>query len=548
MRRIGTTVLVATLVVLAGCAGGGDGGLSGGGDGGSGMSGDAAKVGLAAGGAQDATAFRNNVREGYVPQPTDVTYEGLFHDYYFDTGQESSCEELFCPSYSRAVSRDPVSNQSERYVAVGLNSGLSQADFERKRLNVVVVVDTSGSMGSPFDQYYYDGGERKQVESAQRKMAAARDAVRTMTDHLEADDRLGIVAYDDNARVVQKVSPVGEMGDGQIDRRIDSLNAGGSTNLDAGMRTATEMLRPYARPDDPEVETRVIYVTDAQPNTGQIGADALERRLSNRAEEGIHSTFVGVGVDFNTRLVESIYSTRGANYYAVHSPRQFRDRMAEGFDYMVTPLVYDLSLSVEGQGYEIAKVYGTDSDASTGELMHVNTLFPSRREGNKTEGGVVLLELERTGSDPTLELTASYENRAGETHETTRTVTFENRAAPYYESTGVRKAVALSRYATAVRNWAAYERAQRSGGEAEEPAEGIEYRELGRWEQNSVPLQVSQPYDERLETVEAYLRAEREALGAERMDRDIAILEQITSNGGTSEEAGATQNEAVAAD
>jgi Ca-activated chloride channel family protein len=39
---------------------------------------------------------------------------------------------------------------------VGLDSGLQAADFKRKRLNLVVLLDVSGSMGSPFDQYYYD--------------------------------------------------------------------------------------------------------------------------------------------------------------------------------------------------------------------------------------------------------------------------------------------------------------------------------------------------------------------------------------------------------
>lgn len=64
------------------------------------------------------TAFRQNVREGYVPQPTDITYEGLFHDYYFDTGSDRTCDQLFCPSYSRAVTRDSLSNETERYVSV----------------------------------------------------------------------------------------------------------------------------------------------------------------------------------------------------------------------------------------------------------------------------------------------------------------------------------------------------------------------------------------------------------------------------------------------
>lgn len=33
---------------------------------------------------------------------------------------------------------------------------MKAADFARKQLNLVVVLDVSGSMGSPFDSYYYD--------------------------------------------------------------------------------------------------------------------------------------------------------------------------------------------------------------------------------------------------------------------------------------------------------------------------------------------------------------------------------------------------------
>ena len=29
--------------------------------------------------------FRENIAAGYLPLPTDVTYEGIVKDYYFDT-------------------------------------------------------------------------------------------------------------------------------------------------------------------------------------------------------------------------------------------------------------------------------------------------------------------------------------------------------------------------------------------------------------------------------------------------------------------------------
>jgi len=506
----------------------------------------AEQVGYAVGGAQDATAFRRNVAEGYVPQPTDVTYEGLFHDYYFETGSAGECEQLFCPSYSRAVSTDPLSNESERYMTVGLNSNLTEADFERKPLNLVIVLDTSGSMEEAFDRYYYDGGERQPVESTQRKMRAATDAVASMTSHLGEDDRLGVVTYANHARVFQPMTDVDGLDRERFRSRLAGIRAQGSTNLDAGMRTARAMLDPGTESSDPaedapdssaanesDRETRIIYVTDAMPNTGQTGAGSLEARLGDMAEEGIYSTFVGVGVDFNTKLIEAVTATRGANYYTVDSPSQFEERMDEGFQYMVTPLVFDLSLEVDSSGYEIANVYGTtDEAASTGEVLHVKTLFPSRSEGGKTKGGVVLLQLAKTGESPELTLSASYENRAGERFTSNRTITFEDNPAPYFESSGVRKAVALQRYGTLLRNWAAFERAQSYGVTPPEPDaadDGIVVRELGQWEQRSVPLGVSEPYDERIERFRAYFEAQGEVLGEDVFGEDLGVLANLSA-------------------
>lgn len=530
MRESVPTLSVALMLAVAGCGGMGD--MAGNPAGAAPQAAGGSTVGLAAGGAADATAFRTNVREGYVPQPSDMTAEGLFHDYYFDTGQTRGCEAMFCPSYSRAVTRDPLSNETERYLTIGLNSGLSRADFDRKKLNLVVVLDTSGSMDSPFSRYYYDDGEKQTVEASTSKMNAATESVAVLTDHLEEDDRFGLVTYDDSAQVVQPVSRVGGTDMDHLRDRIGGLRAGGSTNLDAGLSTATEMLTTYRDANQSEYETRIIVVTDAMPNTGEVSAERLGERLRSNAEHGVHSTFVGVGVDFNTELVETINDVPGANYYTVHSPDQFRERMDEGFDYMVTPLVYNLSVSVQSEGYDVAQVYGSPSaDEATGEVLSVETLFPSRRTDNRTEGGVILAKLDKTGERRQVRLTARYETRTGQVRETNRTVQFGDEGPPYYENSGVRKAVVLARYADLMRNWASYERARASGGAVETPAEGIRHRdELGTWEQQSVPLQVSAPFGDRIRRFERYFRSEMDALGAQRMREDAAILATLRTN------------------
>lgn len=42
---------------------------------------------------------------------------------------------------------------------------MQASDFRRKKLNLVLALDISGSMGSPFNSYYYDSvtGEQKEL-------------------------------------------------------------------------------------------------------------------------------------------------------------------------------------------------------------------------------------------------------------------------------------------------------------------------------------------------------------------------------------------------
>lgn len=571
-------VLLAAIMIIAGCAGGSGGGGSGaggfsaggggggmaagggGGSGGGGVGGDgggmatgggavsaeAAKIGYSVGGAKDINNFRNNVEEGYLPIRTDVTYEGLFYDYYFDTGRQNRCTELFCPAYSRAITRDPLSNETEYYMTVGLNSGIDKSEFERKKLNLVIVLDISDSMSESFNRYYYDDAGEKRPTERRAKIRAAKESVLSLTDHLRDGDRFGMVTFNDNAETVVPMQSVGEHDMEDVRSRIRSLGPSGGTNLDAGMDRATRMVEPHADDDATEYETRIVYITDAMPNLGDTGTESLGGQLRSNANRGIYTTFVGVGIDFNTKLVESISDVRGANYYSVHSAAQFEDRMDEGFKYMVTPLVFDLQLSVESEGYEIETVYGSpEAEAATGQLMQVNTLFPSRTKNGSTKGGVILLKLDKIGSNSNLELSVSYENRIGEEFENTVDVAFEDRSPPYFENTGVRKAVLLSRYADLMKNWIAYERARLTDRSPGEPAAGIESpsrNDLGRWERESATLQVSSTYEERIETFERYYEREAAAIGDRSLEQEEQILERLVVANRPDDEADEDEN------
>lgn len=502
-------------------------------------------IGFSTGGAKDINNFRENIEQGYLPLPTDITYEGLFYDYYFDTGQQRECKKLFCPSYGYAISRDPFSKEPEHYLSVGLNSGIT--DFQRKKLNLVVVMDYSGSMGSPFDEYYYDRfGNRVELtpeESGRTKMEIADKSVVALLSHLKDDDHFGLVIFSDDAFLFDPLTPMGDKDLEKLKEHILNIREYGGTYMEAGMEKGTTLFNRYLEADKSEYENRIIFLTDAMPNIGETGESDLLAMLEENAAKGIYTTFIGIGVDFNTELVEKITKIKGANYYSVHSADEFKERMDDEFDFMVTPLVFDLRLDLDAPGYKIEKVYGSpEADQATGEIMKVNTLFPSKTEEGQVKGGVVLIKLRKLSpdgispgglpSEGMMKLKVSYQDRNGIADSDEALVEVPDVEPDYYQNNGIRKAILLSRYADLLKDWTIDERKATQSGQKVVPLvtfdSGIVIPiELGEWERQSLPLQVAGPYKMLFGVFGTYFEEESQAIGDDNLRQEQAVLEML---------------------
>ena len=540
-RRYLELLSTGFLGLFAGCASSGDGSGDGsaGGYGSGATSGDTGSaapqsdgdLGMTAGGAQDVGDFRNNLQEGYLPVPESLSYEGLFSEYYFDTGDGGECESLFCAAYSPGVSPDPLAGDAERFFTVGLDSGRSLAEFERPALNLVIVLDVSGSMGDQFSDYYYDPatGEEREVEGEtdRQKLAVARDALLTLTEQLRPGDRLGIVLFSDGADRYHELQDVADTSMPSLRDDIESIGPRGGTNVESGIDLGLDMLEPYRNVDRSTYENRIVVVTDAQPNLGDTTSAGLRGTLVDAAEAGQHTSFVGVGVDFNPELVDRISSIRGANYYTVRSAEQFTRRMGEEFQFMVTPLVFDLTVGIEGDGAEIVEVYGTSvDDAATSALMEVPTLFPSPQEDGRTKGGVILVQVANDdgGASPTV--TASYETRDGYQRVDTASVTFPTASGEQFANSGVRKSVLLARYGNLLRNWMIHERDEslvEGEGDIDVPPEDG----LGRWEQTSEDLRVTPPYVQRIRSFREHFRTVATEIDDEELMQEVDAMDRI---------------------
>jgi Ca-activated chloride channel homolog len=507
-------------------------------------------IGLAVGGAKDVNNFRKNIENGYLPTPTDITHEGIFYDYTFDTGMQDACHELFCPSYTSAVSKDPFSSSTEYFLSVGLNSGIKQEDFKRKKLNLVLVMDISGSMSSSFNRYYYDQfrTDLKKTEEeidTRSKMEIANESIVALLDHLQPDDKFGVVLFDNVAYSAKGLRTTGETDMDALKEHILDITPRGGTNMEAGYRAGTAEIQKFVGADQNEYENRIIFLTDAMPNIGQISEDKLFGLTKSNAEKNIYTTFIGVGVDFNTELVNEITKTQGANYYSIHSADEFKKRMDEGFDYMVTPLIFDLTLGLQADGYEIRSVYGSpEADMATGELMKVNTLFPSERTDNETRGGLVLLQLKKISENASIKLNVQYKDRVGKIYNNAQEVTFSESDGEYFSHSGIHKGVVLSRYVNVMKDWILHETGLAPKPVIEIPivrytAEGIPITEtitkLGRWERTSNQLTLSPEYYSILVPFRNYMQSEISNIGDDTLLQEIGILDKIISRSSQSQ-------------
>ena len=225
--------------------------------------------------------------------------------------------------------------------------------------------------------------------------------------------------------------------------------------------------------------------------------------------------------------------------------------MSEDFEYMVTPLVFDLELKLESNGFSIANVYGTDTkDNEPGTLMKVNTLFPSSSNSSgENKGGVILVKLKSNFTCGTnlkeemqnedIKLTVSYKDRDGESHSNSQNVKFGNNISEdeYYENTGIRKAILLTRYANLMKNWILYERSEEDNRFLINTETGIAdccclttedvCVVLGENERTSVKLTVGNEYKELFEKMKKYMESEVSVIGDDELKQEIIILEKL---------------------
>ncbi len=166
----------------------------------------------------------------------------------------------------------------------------------RPSLGIVFIIDHSGSMS--------------ELSGGQTKLEIAKEAVIRSLDLLTPRDRVGILAFDDQAMWVSPISVLDNKI--KVKNLVGTLQSGGGTDILAGIQAMARIL-----PGDPAVNKHVILLTDG--GADPTGIPDLVKSLFD--QYGITLSTIGVGRDAASFLPD-LARLGGGRYHFAATPAQ----------------------------------------------------------------------------------------------------------------------------------------------------------------------------------------------------------------------------------
>jgi len=218
------------------------------------------------------TASYSNVRrflqQGQLPPPDAVRIEEMLN-YFNYRYPKPATENPF--SVSMEVVKAPWA-EDHLLARVGFRAEDVSTE-ERKSVNIVFLIDVSGSMD--------EAG----------KLPLVQQCMRLLTRQLKSSDHVAIVTYAGESRVLLNSTSL-EKRD-KILTAIDSLSAGGSTNGEGGIKQAYQIARENFIPGG---INRIVLCTDGDFNVGESNPNALGQLIAEKAKSGVELCIYGFGM------------------------------------------------------------------------------------------------------------------------------------------------------------------------------------------------------------------------------------------------------------
>lgn len=324
------------------------------------------KLGATPGGAQDISYARDRIAAGEIPHPNTFTPEGLLseHDLPLATGRP--CNQTLCLTAAAVPVELSALPEARQLAQLGFASNLEAQSWHRDAMNIVAVIDKSGSMsGQPIE--------------------TVKASLHQLVDQLGPGDQLAIVLYGDRSHVHMPPTAISARDKQKVHAQINQIAIAGSTNMEEGLKVGYQVATESA--GHFRGTTRLMLFTDERPNVGATDKESFMGMARAGSKRGVGLTTIGVGTQFGAEIATAIASVRGGNLFFFPSVPDMEAKFKKDLDTMLSELAYDLKLKIWPQkGYKLVGLFGLPGDLvkrtpDGGLEMTVETLFLSKERG-----------------------------------------------------------------------------------------------------------------------------------------------------------------------
>ncbi|HEY8504822.1 MAG TPA: VIT domain-containing protein, partial [Gemmataceae bacterium] len=255
----------------------------------------------------------------------------------------------------------PVTSE-DGYVLLLVSPQLEASKDKLVPRDVVLVLDTSGSM---------DGV----------KMEQAKRALKYCLEHLNPQDRFGLVAFATTVRSYRdELVPVSPDHVANAKRWVDGLKAGGGTALQPGLDAALAM-----RSSDDDRTFTVAFFSDGQPTIGEMKPEAILKRVGEKTRGNTRIFTFGVGDEVNAALLDKLADeTRAVSTY-VRPAEDIATKVASIYNKISHPVMANVRLSTS-ENVRLHEVYPPELP----DLFHGSQLVVLARYTGQGSGAVKL--------------------------------------------------------------------------------------------------------------------------------------------------------------